>query len=238
MIGAAQRLAAVAVASVVLIAFSNVFDVILRNFFSTSFYGLNEINSMLVAIAAATCLPYGLATGAALSITLLSDPLAVGVQAWLGALGSLLAAIFFALLAWRIGSVGVVAQQTAQTMIMTKLSIGPFYIGMAIAIAYAALIQGVVALRQIVENVLRAPRIGALLVVVGGAIIIHVVLAIVGVISPYSYRPSGHHQSDRPGDRCMSGVVDAHSHQSPYRCGSRFVGSGGDGDAVGKRAST
>lgn len=68
-----QRVAFLAVASLLLVALATVVDVILRNFVGVALYGLNEVSALLVAVAAATCLPYGLSNGAALNVDLVSN---------------------------------------------------------------------------------------------------------------------------------------------------------------------
>lgn len=137
----ARRVASIAVAAVLLIAFANVVDIFLRNWFATSFYGLNEINALLVAIAVSTCLPYGLLTGSALVIRALEHKAPEKLRHTMQFISALLSMIFFALLAWRVWDVAATMQRTGQTTIMTNIAKAPFFYGVAIAIGLAAVTQ-------------------------------------------------------------------------------------------------
>ena len=148
MISVGRRLSAVAVASILLIAFANVSEIILRNAFHTSIYGLNEINALLVAIAVSTCLPTGLATGAALTINVLGDRVSNRTKAWLDVISTALMFVFFALATWRVWATASTMANTNQTTIMTSIPKAPFFWGMSIAIAFASLILLIQVLRK------------------------------------------------------------------------------------------
>lgn len=171
--GAARRVASVAVAAVLLIAFANVLDIVLRNWFSMSLYGLNEINALLVAIAVSTCLPYGLQTGSALVIRVLEQRVSTGSREVLGLISALLSVVFFALLAWRTWDVAATMARTGQTTIMTNIAKAPFFYGVAIALGLAAFLQVPTVIRS-VDQAIRRGRMGGLLasLIVGGAVAI------------------------------------------------------------------
>jgi len=136
--GAARRIASIAVAAILLIAFANVLDIVLRNGFARSLYGLNEINAYLVAIAAATCLPYGLHVGATIVIRVVETRLPEGGRLVVGLFAALMTTIFFALVAWRVWDVAAGMSRNGQTTIMTDLPTAPFIYVMAAALGVAA----------------------------------------------------------------------------------------------------
>jgi len=180
--GVTRRVASIAAGSVLLIAFANVFDIVLRNFFSTSLYGLNEINALLVAIAVSTCLPYGLLTGSALVIRVLEQhvPQAVRHTMQLGA--ALLSMVFFTLLAWRIWGVAATMERTGQTTIMTDIAKAPFFYGVAIAIGVAALIQAFAVVRCTQVALRRDGMRGLIGAIIVVALLGWGVLALLGVL--------------------------------------------------------
>lgn len=185
--GLARRVASVAVAAVLLIAFANVIDIVLRNLFGTSLYGLNEINAYLVAIAAATCLPYGLHVGAALTINALSQRVSAPVRIAMGVLSSLMVMIFCGLLGWRILKVAQSMASTDQTTVMTDVPTAPFVYAMSIAIVIAALVMAV----KVVETLQAAFRTDGLAAPVGATVVLGLVswalLALLGFVptSPF-----------------------------------------------------
>ncbi|WP_176086145.1 TRAP transporter large permease subunit [Martelella sp. HB161492] len=180
--GTARRVASVAVAAILLIAFANVLDIILRNGFGRSLYGLNEINAYLVAIAAATCLPYGLHVGAALVITVLERKVSHTASKLMALFAASLTMLFFGLVAWRVFEVAQTMQRTGQTTIMTNVATAPFVYGMTIALVLAALVMAV----QIVRNAREALAIGGLPGLAGtvllGLILSWVALSMMGIL--------------------------------------------------------
>ena len=152
----ARRVSSVAVACVLGIAFANVLDIVLRNFFAKSLFGLNEINAYLVAIAAATCLPYGLHVGAALMIRVLESHVRPTLKLAMALISSLLVTVFFALVAWRVGDVAWNMARTGQTTIMTNIATAPFVFAMTLALAIAALVMlAKVARNEVMERMVK-----------------------------------------------------------------------------------
>lgn len=180
--GLARRVASLAVASVLLIAFANVLDIVLRNWLSTSLYGLNEINALLVAIAVSTCLPYGLQTGSALVIRVLEHNANPPAQLVYRLTSTLLSVVFFGLLAWRVWDVAETMARTGQTTIMTNIAKAPFFYGVSIALGLAAALQLPEFLR-IGQQVIAQRRTGPLLVALAMVLAVAVVLLVLfGVI--------------------------------------------------------
>lgn len=156
----AQRLALVAVLAVLLIAFANVSNVILRSLFATSLYGLNEINTLLVAIAVSSCLPYGMVRDAPLKITGLRDMMPPRVAVWFNFFGALFMMAFLAVVAWRIGAYAMRIGAANQTTVMTDIPKAPFFWGVAISVGLATLVQMAMAARAAANAVLATPRWG------------------------------------------------------------------------------
>lgn len=145
----ARRVASIAVAAVLLIAFANVLDIVLRNVFDKSLFGLNEINAYLVAIAAATCLPYGLHVGAALAINAVSNKASPQGRVVLALLSASITTIFCGLLGWRILDVGLDMARKNQTTIMTDIPTAPFVVAMALALMVAAVVMSIKVFEQL-----------------------------------------------------------------------------------------
>ncbi len=184
----ARRVASVAVAAILVIAFANVVDIVLRNLFRTSLYGLNEINAYLVAVAAATCLPYGLHVGASITIHALESRAPDRLRGLIAVFVAEMSLIFVGLIAWRVWTVAEGMARNGQTTIMTDLPTAPFIYAMAAALAVAALVT----LFKLVEAVLTCARTGgapmlvsalAVTVLVGWAL-----LALLGILSPVPFR--------------------------------------------------
>ncbi|MBL1421412.1 MAG: TRAP transporter large permease subunit [Alphaproteobacteria bacterium] len=178
--GTARRVASVAVVAVLLISFANVYDIVLRNFFGSSLFGLNEINSYLVAIAAATCLPYGLHVGAAITIRVLDSHAKPSVRVMMAVFASLMTMIFFGIVAWRILDVAQNMARSNQTTIMTDIPTAPFVYAMSIALSIAAIVM----VAKSIECVRVAFKQSGYLASVGTVVVVIVVawmlLALVG----------------------------------------------------------
>nr|WP_172690441.1 TRAP transporter large permease subunit [Agrobacterium deltaense]ASK48466.1 hypothetical protein [Agrobacterium deltaense] len=148
----AERVALLAVASVLLIGTFNIGDIILRNTVGFTFYGRNEINALLVAVAVSTCLPIGLAKGAVLSIDVLARVLnPTGRQQAIGLVG-LVVSVFFGLLGYRIIGVAHNMALTNQTTVMTEWPKAPFFYIVGSAILIASVIQVLIALESLARS--------------------------------------------------------------------------------------
>lgn len=137
----AERFALVAVLAIMVVALSNVVDIILRNFFSTSLYGLNEINVLAIAIAVTACLPYGLARGSSLAIDMVRKRVGPVWALLLDTIAACGVLIFFGLLAWRLGEAAQAMQISGQTTVLSDIPKAPFYWGMTLALVLAAAVQ-------------------------------------------------------------------------------------------------
>lgn len=181
-----QRVAFLAVASLLLVALATVVDVILRNFVGVALYGLNEVSALLVAAAAATCLPYGLSNGAALNVDLVSNLLNDRGKTWLGCLGSFLAAVFFGMLAWRVWMTAGEMADSGQTTVMTGLPQAPFFRVVAAAIGFGAVAMLSKSARQAVK-LCRTNPVSLLIIAAVVLVTVHGLLALAGVANPAVY---------------------------------------------------
>ncbi len=153
----ARVVAVTACACILIIAFATVIDVILRNLGDSTLFGLNEITVLLIAVAAATSLPYGVARGSILAITMLRDRLAPATAQWCVVMSGLFLLIFFALVAWRVGDSALTAWQRGTTTVINDFPKGPFYGAMALGLGLAALVQFVRSLDAIAEALRLTP---------------------------------------------------------------------------------
>lgn len=176
----AQRIAILAVAAILLMSFSTIIDIILRTFFRTAIYGLNELLALLVAVAASTALPYGLSKGSALSVDLLSSFLPKSASAWMTAATPILIAVFFATIGARTWMSAEAMQISHETTMITLTPKAPFFYIMAASCVAVALIQSVMALRQIVMAMATTGIVSQLVALVFACIGFHAVLILFG----------------------------------------------------------
>lgn len=175
----ANRVAVVAVASLMVVALTNIADIVLRNFFQTSLFGVNEINLLLVAVAASACLPNGVARKSALTIDMLTSAVPPKTRAQVELFASLLVVLFFGLLSWRMGVAAYDFWTQGLTTVLLEVPRGPFFMVIAIFLGFAALIQTGLLIEQLQH--LLAPQARRQWAVTGA--VIAITLAIVADLS-------------------------------------------------------
>src|SRR5262249_21624550 len=89
----AQPVAFVGVMGMLVVACVTMADVLLRWLAGTGIIALNEIVSMVFAVAVAACLPYGVAAGINLRLDLLEARIVGRLAAWVNAIGMLLSLV-------------------------------------------------------------------------------------------------------------------------------------------------
>lgn len=183
-----QRIAILAVAAILLMSFSTIVDIILRTFFRTAIYGLNELLALLVAVAASTALPYGLSKGSALSVDLLSSFLPGSVKAWLTAVTPILIAVFFALVGMRTWMSAEAMQATRETTMITLTPKAPFFYIMASSCLVVALLQAVMALRLVIVAVAVTGPVARLIALIAAGIAFHSILVLFGLADGAIYQ--------------------------------------------------
>src|SRR5262249_9783821 len=98
----AQPVAFVGVMGMLIVACVTMADVLLRWIAGSGIFALNEIVSMVFAIAVTACLPYGVAAGINLRLDLLETRIVGRLAAWVNAIGMTLSLVFLVILAWRL----------------------------------------------------------------------------------------------------------------------------------------
>ena len=116
-------------------------DVLMRWFFNIAVVALNEVMAQVFAMAIAATLPAGAARRVNLKVDLLGQAISPRIAGWLNVIGSALLAIFFALLAWRIWTLGIRFQGQGRATLILNWPIAPTYFFVACAMALAALVQ-------------------------------------------------------------------------------------------------
>lgn len=116
-------------------------DVLGRALFSTSVFALNEITSMVFAVAVAFTLPAGAALRVNLKIDLLAHLTGPRLTAWLRLAGSLILLVFFALLAWRLCGLSLRYWESGRATPLLQVSVAPTYLAIGLALGAAALVQ-------------------------------------------------------------------------------------------------
>lgn len=130
-----------AIAAALLGALVIVADVLGRVLFGTSVFALNEIISMVFAIAVAFTLPAGAALRVNLKIDLLAHLTGPRLTAWLRVAGSIALLIFFALLAWRLFGLSLRYGETGRASALLRMPLAPTYFAISAGLAAAALVQ-------------------------------------------------------------------------------------------------
>jgi C4-dicarboxylate transporter, DctM subunit len=133
---AMAAIAAALVGALVIVA-----DVLGRALFGTSVFALNEIISMVFAIAVAFTLPAGAALRVNLKIDLLAHLTGPRLTAWLRLVGSVLLFVFFALLAWRLFGLSFRYEETGRASALLRMPLAPTYFAISAGLAAAAVVQ-------------------------------------------------------------------------------------------------
>ena len=153
---ATGMIAMVAIGAALLGALVIVCDVLARWLFSTSIFALNEIISMVFAIAVAFTLPAGAAQRVNLRIDLLAHLTGPRLTAWLRLAGSVMLLLFFGLLAWRLFGLSFRYWDTGRASALLQMPLAPTYLAISAGLAAAALVQAFMIAEDI--TALRAER--------------------------------------------------------------------------------
>jgi len=141
---ASQLLAVASVSGMLAVAGITVVDVLIRWLATSSIPALNEVVELGFAVAIAACIPSGLARKVNPKIDIVSRVLNARQTGWLDLAGHASLAIFYGVLAWRIG---IYAQDLASQG-MTSVILGwpkaPFIYAVALFLAFGTLVQSVI----------------------------------------------------------------------------------------------
>jgi len=136
-----QRVAFIAVAAMLFIAFTTIADVLLRWLANSPISGLSEITGMALAVAVAGCFPAGAAQRVNLTIDVLKGRVSPRTLAWLKVFGSLMLLLFYVLVAWRVGDYALKLElRDAETQYM-HLPMAPFMWAVSAFLGLAAAVQ-------------------------------------------------------------------------------------------------
>ena len=168
-------IAMAAIAAALLGALVIVADVVGRVLFGTSVFALNEIVSMVFAVAVSFTLPAGAALRVNLKIDLLADLTGPRLTAWLRLVGSVMLLIFFAILAWRLFGLSFRYAETGRASALLRMPLAPTYFAISAGLAAAAVVQvfmiieDIVALRRETRPGRSHPVVLALVAVLGAS---------------------------------------------------------------------
>jgi TRAP-type C4-dicarboxylate transport system permease small subunit len=137
----ANLVSALAVAGMLTGAMVVVADVLLRWLAGSAVVALNEVMSQVFAVAIAATLPAGAARRVDLRVDLLGFSIGPRLNRWLTLAGSLLLALLFGVLAWRIWGLGLRFHAQGRETLILLWPIAPTYFLVAAAMTGAALVQ-------------------------------------------------------------------------------------------------
>ncbi|MFN3547281.1 MAG: TRAP transporter large permease subunit [Mesorhizobium sp.] len=181
----ANLVSVLAVAGMLTGAMVVVADVLLRWLADSPVVALNEVMSQVFAVAIAATLPAGAARRVDLRVDLLGFSIGPRLGHWLTLAGSVLLALLFGLLAWRIWGLGLRFQAQGRATLILLWPIAPTYFLVAAAMAVAALVQIANAARDV--TTLRQPvaggRTGLAGAVVVGAVLLLLAVAIIWALA-------------------------------------------------------
>jgi tripartite ATP-independent transporter DctM subunit len=121
-------------------------DVLSRWLLDRSIAATNEVISMTFAVSIAACIPAGLALRVNLKVDLLESKLSPKWKAWLTAIGDVLLALFFLILAWRLAIYAADLAVQRRTTVILQWPQAPFMMSAAILLFFGVAVQAVVAL--------------------------------------------------------------------------------------------
>lgn len=137
----ANLVSVLAVAGMLTGAMVVVADVLLRWLAGTAIVALNEVMSQVFAIAIAATLPAGAARRVDLRVDLLGFSIGPRLGGWLTLAGSVLLALLFSILAWRIWGLGLRFHAQGRETLILLWPIAPTYFLVAAAMVVAALVH-------------------------------------------------------------------------------------------------
>jgi tripartite ATP-independent transporter DctM subunit len=131
----------IAIAGILMGAVIIVADVFARWLLGSAVYGLNEIMSLMFAIAVAATLPAGAAHRVNLRIDLLAHMTGRRMTEGLTAAGSAILAGFFFVLAWSIWGLAIRYGDQGRATTLLRLPMSPAYYLIAVSMAVAGIVQ-------------------------------------------------------------------------------------------------
>lgn len=183
MSGAGERIAALAVFAMLVIAALTVTDAVIRSAAGLTIPGLNEVTALLLCIAVAACMPAGLAKSVSLRIEFFDAARRPGLAAVLAAIGHAVLLIFIALVSWQLAVVAIGIARSGQTTMMLGWSQSPFIWAAAILFGAATVVQLLVTAASLSSLRRQCGRPGTIIAAVIVLTTIVVAVAFVGNLS-------------------------------------------------------
>ena len=183
----AHVVALASVTGMLLVAAVTMVDILLRWLADSGVTALNEIVELLFAVAITACIPAGIVRGVNLRIDLVARWLSPSTEIWLKLLGDGFMLLFYGPLAWRIWTYAERLQDQGRTTVILGLPLAPFMDVVAALLAFATLVQAVIAInagRRCFALAGRA-RSGPLRLKIGvpaGAITVLAAAAVLGIV--------------------------------------------------------
>src|SRR5665213_1530895 len=142
----AHVVALVSVIGMLLVAAVTMVHILLRWLADSGVTALNEIVELLFAVAITACIPAGIVRGVNLRIDLIARWLSPSAEIWLKLLGDGFMLLFYGPLAWRIWTYAERLQDQGRTTVILGLPLAPFMDVVAALLAFATLVQAVIAI--------------------------------------------------------------------------------------------
>ena len=182
-------------------AAATVADVLLRWLAGTGVLGLNEITSLVFAVAIAACLPAGTAGGVHLKIDIFARWITGRLAAWLDVFGAALLLIFFALLSQRMLIFAGTLYSQARTTVLLGLPMAPFIFVVVLLLAISTLVQAVIAVNKVRRAVAYVPVAGMKSYPVATAVaaLLAVVIAVLAAYALLDFAGMAAWAQDNPG---------------------------------------
>ncbi|MBV7378509.1 TRAP transporter large permease subunit [Maritimibacter dapengensis] len=134
-------IAVVAIAGVLLGAGVIVMDVLGKWVFNKNVFALNEIMSLVFAMAVAATFPAGAANRVNLRIDLLAPITGLRMTAWLTVLGSVVLLCFYLMLAWSIWGLGLRYSDQGRATALLEVPLAPAYFVISVAMWASSAVQ-------------------------------------------------------------------------------------------------
>jgi len=121
-----------------------VLDVLLRWLIGTGVTAINEITTLIFAVAVSACMPSGLIGGVHLTVDVLKPLFSKRLAGWLNAVGAMLLLLFFGLLAWRLFVHAEILAGEKRITVILGVPEAPFIYAAALLFGFGAAVQCVV----------------------------------------------------------------------------------------------
>jgi C4-dicarboxylate transporter DctM subunit len=196
-----RPLASVGVLGMLIAAATTVADVLLRWLAGTGVLGLNEITSLVFAVAIAACLPAGTAGGVHLKIDIFARWITGRLAAWLDVFGAVLLLIFFALLSQRMLVFAGTLYSQSRTTVLLGLPMAPFIFVVVLLLTVSTLVQAVIAVNKGRQAVAYVPVAGmkSYPVATAVAVLLAIVIAVLAAYALLDYPGMAAWAQDNPG---------------------------------------